>query len=163
MHYRLYQLGDFAQIYAIEDVCFLPPVRFGRGTMRELIESPTSATWIAEEDARIVGFAIVEWTLEPAHAAAYIPTIEVLPEQRRRGVGVELLRRLEASATAAGAGLIWLHVDAENEPAIRLYRAQGYQRQGRHEHYYALSRAAEIYMKQITAATGVGSASGGPA
>ena len=45
---------------------------------------------------------------------------------------------------------IWLHVDAENAPAIRLYQAHGYQKQGREEHYYARHRPAEIYSKPLT-------------
>ena len=149
MHYRLFQPGDFAQLYAIEQVCFQPPLRFGRRYMRQLIESPASATWIAEEEGKMAGFAIVEWTLEPGHEAAYIPTLEVSPDHRRLGIGLELLRRLEQAAIDARAGLIWLHVDAENEPAIRLYRAEGYRLQGRHEHYYARHRAAEVYSKQL--------------
>lgn len=155
MHYRLYRADDFAALYAIEEACFNPPFRFGRVTMRELIESSTSATWIAEDEKGMAGFGIVEWILEPGHASAYIPTIEVSPPHRRRGIGLELLRHLEASASAAGATLIWLHVDAENEPAIQLYRAQGYKQKGRHEHYYAHYRAAEIYMKQLNAPAGL--------
>src|SRR5579863_3756988 len=112
VQFRLYQDGDFARLYAIEEFCFQPPIRFGRGTMRPLVDSSVCATWIAEEDDAILGFAIVEWTREPDLITAYIPTLEVLPDQRRRGIGAELLRRVEASATAAGAGLIWLHVDA---------------------------------------------------
>ena len=149
MHFRLYQPGDFARLYAIEEVCFNPPLRFGRGVMRQLIASPASATWVAEEDGAMFGFAILEWTAEPDNITAYIPTIEVLPVQRRRGVGAELLRRLEDSASNAGAGLIWLHVDPENDAAIRLYSAAGYKRKGRHEHYYERYRAAEVYMKEL--------------
>lgn len=104
----------------------------------------------------MLGFAIVEWTVVAQPVTAYIPTIEVLPEQRGQGVGAELLRRLEGSAMAAGAGLIWLHVDPENDAAIRLYRAAGYERKGRHEHYYERYRAAEVYMKML----GVGEARG---
>ena len=29
--------------------------------MRQLVESADSATWIAEDDGQIAGFAIVEW------------------------------------------------------------------------------------------------------
>jgi ribosomal-protein-alanine N-acetyltransferase len=151
VQFRLYQPADFAQLYAIEEVCFEPPLRFGRRYMHQRIASPNSATWIAEEDGRLAGFAIVEWTLEPDHSAAYIQTLEVSPEHRRRGVGLELLRRLEGSAIEAGATLIWLHVDVENESAIRLYRAEGYQQKGRHENYYARHRPAEIYLKQLVA------------
>ena len=103
----------------------------------------------------MLGFAIVEWTAEPDLITAYIPTIEVLPEHRKRGLGAELLRRLEESAVEAGAGLIWLHVDAENDAAIRLYRAAGYQRSGRQEHYYGRYRAAEVYMKTLDTGDGL--------
>lgn len=149
MQFRLYRDGDFARLYAIEVVCFRPPLRFGRGMMRQLIESPTSATWVAEEDGAMLGFAVVEWTTEETQNTAYIPTLEVLAEHRRRGIAAELLRRLEESAALAGAGLIWLHVDVENEAAIRLYRGAGYEQKGRHEHYYARYRAAEVYMKGL--------------
>jgi ribosomal-protein-alanine N-acetyltransferase len=151
VHFRLYQPSDFAQLYAIEEICFEPPLRFGRRYMRQLIANPNAATWIAEEDDQLAGFAIVEWTLEPEHSAAYIQTLEVSPQHRRRGVGLELLRRLEGSAFEAGARLIWLHVDVENESAIRLYRAEGYEQKGRHENYYARHRPAEIYLKQLVA------------
>ncbi len=149
MQFRIYQDGDFARLYAIEEVCFQPPLRFGRGMMRQLVDSAVSATWIAEEAGAMLGFAIVKWTVEPDQVTAYIPTIEVLPEQQRRGVGRELLRRLEESAVAAGAGLIWLHVDVENNAAIRLYRAAGYRPSGRQEHYYGRHRTAEVYLKEL--------------
>jgi ribosomal-protein-alanine N-acetyltransferase len=149
MQFRLYQDGDFPRLYAIEAVCFRPPLRFGRGMMRQLVDSAATATWIAEQDGAMLGFAIVEWTQEPDLVTAYIPTIEVLPDRRRRRLGTELLLRLEESAVEAGAGLIWLHVDVENDAAIRLYRASGYVKSGRQEHYYGRYRAAEVYVKEL--------------
>jgi ribosomal protein S18 acetylase RimI-like enzyme len=147
--YRLYIPGDFPALYAIEEVCFQPPYRFGRRYMRQLVESADGATWIAEEDGRLAGFAIVEWTRQPGGTVAYIQTIEVAPERRGRGVGGQLLRRMEDSAREAGAQAIWLHVDAENAGAIRLYRTHGYLCEGREEHYYARGRAALIYAKPL--------------
>src|SRR5690348_2854435 len=114
MHYRLYQSGDFPQLYAIEEVCFQPPLRFDRRYMRELVESAASATWIAEDGEMMTGFAIVEWSGETAERIAYIQALEVAPQNRRGGIGEELLTRLEQSAVGAGALGIWLHVDAEN-------------------------------------------------
>jgi ribosomal-protein-alanine N-acetyltransferase len=61
---------------------------------------------------------------------------------------------LEGSTRGAGAEAIWLHVDASNEAAIRLYESAGYRRQGREEDYYAPGRAALIYKKEFV--TGVG-------
>jgi [ribosomal protein S18]-alanine N-acetyltransferase len=150
MHYRLYIPTDFPQLYAIEELCFQPPLRFPRAYMRRVIENPDSATWIAEESDQMAGFAIVEWAGAPGDSYAYIQTLEVSPEHRRRRIARELLTRLESSAQIAGALSIWLHVDAENAPAIRLYRAHGYEKQGRQEHYYARHRAAEIYSKPLS-------------
>jgi ribosomal-protein-alanine N-acetyltransferase len=117
--------------------------------MQQIVGSRDSTTWIAEEDGVMAGFAVVGCSEEADGIIAYIQTIEVTPAFRRRGIGAELLRRSGDSARAAGAVLIWLHVDAENDAAIRLYHAQGYLRQGRKEHYYARGQAAEIYVKAL--------------
>ncbi len=149
MFFRLYKSGDFAQLYAIEELCFQPPYRFSSTYLQQLVQSEASATWIAEPGGVIAGFAVVEWVLGPGAAEAYIQTIEVAPDYRSQGIGNELLHRLEDSAQAAGGHSIWLHVDAENEPAIKLYEAHGYRHEGREEHYYARSRAALIYRKPL--------------
>ena len=149
MHYRLYTPSDFPHLYAIEERCFEPPLRFPRAYMRRVVGNPDSATWIAEEAGEMCGFANVEWAGPAADRYAYIQTLEVLGEKRRRGIARELLQRMEGSAAQAGAIAIWLHVDQENAGAIRLYRAQGYELTGREEHYYARQRAAEIYAKSL--------------
>ena len=95
MLYRFYSAEDFAQLYAIEEACFQPPFRFGRGYMRQLVNRSNAVTWIAEEDGRMAGFAIVEWMRERGGLTAYIQTLEVAPEFRGRGIGGELLRRME--------------------------------------------------------------------
>jgi len=150
MRYRLYQSADFAALYAVEELCFAPPYRFSRAYMRRLVRSANCSTWIAEEGGELIGFAIVEWGQGAEENSAYIQTIEVTPSQRGLGIGGELLRRVEDSAVAAGAGAIWLHVDAENSAAIRLYESRGYVRQRREEHYYARYRAAFVYGKSLT-------------
>ena len=149
MLYRPYKPEDFAALYAIEERCFQPPLSFSRRTMRQLVNSTHAATWIAEEDGRMAGFAIVQWAEEAGHIIAYIQTIEVAPEQIRHGIGGELLRRIEGSVRLAGAQAIWLHVDAANAGAIRLYEANGYRSEGRVENYYARDRAALIYAKPL--------------
>lgn len=149
MQYRLYTAADFPFLYAVEELCFAPPFRFSRSYMRQLIESPGSATWIAEENAELIGFSIVEWSVGQSEPSAYIQTIEVHPAFRGRGIGAELLVRAEDSARAAGARSIDLHVDTENVAAIHLYESRGYARQCREEHYYARQRAAFVYAKPL--------------
>jgi ribosomal-protein-alanine N-acetyltransferase len=147
--YRRYTPKDFDQLYALEEACYQPPLRFGRGYMHQLVSSSDSATWVAEEDGRMAGFGLVEWAEETEGVIAYIQTLEVAPDKRGQGVGGELLRLIEGSARAAGAQLIWLHVDAENASAIRLYEAHGYLCEGEKANYYARSRDALIYAKKL--------------
>ena len=149
VRFRLYQPEDFMQLYEIEKACFQPLFRFGRLYMRQLIDSSSSATWIATEDGVMAGFAIVEWSADAEGISAYIQTIEVAPASRRRGIGSGLLRQVEISAQQAGCNAIRLHVDEHNEGAAYLYRTEGYKKEGRHEDYYARHRAADIYCKTL--------------
>ena len=147
MLYRLYTPEDFESLYSLEELCFAPPDRFGRRYMRQLVERRNTNTWIAEDGRQMAGFAIVEWAERRNGVSAYIETIEVAPDNRGRGVGRELLGRIEGSARAAGACQIWLHVEAANTAAIRLYEARGYLCEGRQENFYPLGRSALIYRK----------------
>ncbi|MGA3343571.1 MAG: N-acetyltransferase [Terracidiphilus sp.] len=149
MNYRPYTAEDFDKLYALEEVCFQPPFRFSRRTMRALVQRPHAATWIAEEGGQMAGFAIVEWTERRGESTAYIQTVEIAPEARRRGVGRELMGRIEESMRSSGADSIWLHVEAENADAIRLYESQGYDCQGRQERFYPLGQPALIYVKRL--------------
>jgi ribosomal protein S18 acetylase RimI-like enzyme len=149
--YRLYKPEDFVALYALEEVCFLPPFRFGRAYMRSAVGRKSAATWIAEdEDGAMVGFAIVHWENRRGGVRAYLETLEVRPDLRGKGAGGELLRQCEESAREAGAEVMDLHVDAENGAAIRLYRAHGFELIGRVEGYYPEGRAAEVYAKRLT-------------
>jgi ribosomal-protein-alanine N-acetyltransferase len=149
VQYRHYRPSDFAQFYAIEEICFQPPVRFSRRYLRQIMESTNSTTWVAEQDGSVAGFSVADFTTEFDRTFAYIQTIEVAPAHRNQGIGTELLRRIEESARSAGATVIWLHVDAANEAAIHLYQAHGYRHQGRQEHYYDRDRAADVYVKPL--------------
>jgi ribosomal-protein-alanine N-acetyltransferase len=152
--YRPYVDGDFDALYAIEELCFNLPERFGRRYMRQLVNATHAATWIAEEENQMAGFAIVEWSPDPGGRDAYLQTIEVDPAHRAHGIARELLSRAERSAKSAGATAIWLHVDEKNQAAIRLYQAGGFLCQGREEGYYGRGRAALIYAKPLAQITG---------
>lgn len=151
MNYRLYTPADFDALYAIEEACFKPPFRFPRSYMRQLVSDPETATWVAEQQSSMAGFAIVEWGEGKQGPVAYIQTLEVLPSHRGQGIGSELLRRMESSARAAGAQSIWLQVDAENASAIRLYSSHGFILKGREENYYPQGRAALILGRNFNA------------
>jgi ribosomal-protein-alanine N-acetyltransferase len=151
VQYRPYKPEDFEALYALEEVCFQQPFQFGRAYMRSLLRRNDAATWIAEDEHGIMaGFAIVHWGNRRGGVKAYLETLEVSPEIRGKGIGGGLLRLCEESARTAGAKEVWLHVDAENDAAMGLYRKHGFERQGRVERYYPEGRAAEVYAKKLT-------------
>jgi ribosomal protein S18 acetylase RimI-like enzyme len=146
---RCFEPADFAQLYAIEEECCLPQLRFSREYMRLLTERANTATWIAEDQGRMAGFAIVGWRRGRREIQAYIETIEVAEAMRGMGFGGQLLQWMETSARQAGAKLIWLHVVESNTGAIRIYEAHGFQKQGREENFYPDGSAALIYAKTL--------------
>jgi ribosomal-protein-alanine N-acetyltransferase len=149
VRYRPYTAADFVALYAIEELCFQPPIRFSRRFLRRLADSSYTTTWIAEEDGQVAGFSISDCSRIHGGVMAYIETVEVLPAMQGRGIGSELLRRIEHSARQCGANAIWLHVDSQNSGAVRLYESQGYACEGRKDNYYAHGRDALIYRKAI--------------
>lgn len=149
MLFRRYSADDFPALYAIEERCFEPRFRFGRGYMEHLVKNPEAVTWIAEEDGVMAGFAIVAWGRSVRADGGYLQTIEVLPQFRTRGIAQKLMGLAEISAWTARAGSMSLHVDAENDAAIALYEKLGYRRRGRKENYYARGRAALLYTKSL--------------
>ena len=149
VNYRPYNPTDFPALYAIEEACFAAPVRFERAYLRRLVRRANGVTWIAEDDSQMTGFATAGWSRQRGELIAYIETIEVLPAFRGRGAGAALLGHIEDSARAAGANLLWLHVDAENAAAIRLYEVHGYLHAGREEGYYPDGHPALVYFKRL--------------
>ena len=149
MHYRLYKPGDFEALYALEEVCFHPPFRFGRRYLQRLVSAANATTWIAEDFEKMAGFAIAEWKPSLGLICGYIQTIEVAPEFRAQGVGRALLEQIEESAREAGASMLWLHVDKTNDAAIALYESQGFLPVGEEANYYAPGRGALLYRKAL--------------
>ncbi|WP_330295308.1 GNAT family N-acetyltransferase [Streptomyces sp. NBC_00503] len=68
-----------------------------------------SLSWIAaRREGRLVGYVNVAWD---GGVHAFVLDTTVHPDERRRGLGVRLVRA--AAEAARGAGAQWLHVDHE--------------------------------------------------
>jgi len=95
-------------------------------------DSPPEAHLVAELDGRMAGYIRVKpaTTLrENAHVLGIVG-LAVAPGDRRRGVASALLDAAEQHARARGARKLSLRVLGTNEPAMRLYERQGFQREG---------------------------------
>ena len=61
----------------------------------------------------------------------------VVPSGRRRGAGRALVERSIERVAAMGGARMSLKVAEDNDPALRLYRTQGFVEVGRHHDYYS--------------------------
>ena len=146
---RLFEAPDLRALYAIEEACFEPSVRFSRSLMRSLADDPNCRTWLGIVDNIRVGFAIVGLSGDDDPTSAYIWTIEVLPAFRRIGVARQLLQSAESSATEAGSSAITLHVSERNPDAVALYEAAGYTLFGTEPEFYGGGENAFRYRKLL--------------
>lgn len=82
---------------------------------------------------------------------AEILTIAVLPRLRGRGFAGRLLADHVKDLMRAGVGPLFLEVEAENEPALKLYRRHGFAVIGRRKGYYktATGTADAVMMRKL--------------
>jgi ribosomal-protein-alanine N-acetyltransferase len=99
-----------------------------------LIAGPTAIGSAALDPAsnKMRGFALSRLAADEAE----ILTIAVDPAWRKYGVGRDLLRAHLGSVTLAGAKKIFLEVDANNAPALALYRRFQFVKVGERAGYY---------------------------
>ena len=85
------------------------------------------------EAEQLAACAVVSLVLDEAS----LLTIACAPPWQGRGLAGELLRYSLSRARAAGAGLCFLEVRADNEQAIAVYRHIGFTLSGERKAYYA--------------------------
>ncbi|GGI78664.1 ribosomal-protein-alanine acetyltransferase [Saccharopolyspora subtropica] len=101
----------------------------------------------AYEGEQLIGYAGLAVAGRPPHAEAEVHTIGVDPAHQGRGVGKALLRALLARADEVRA-TTFLEVRTDNEAAIALYRAHGFEIVGLRRRYYQPSGADAHTMRR---------------
>jgi ribosomal-protein-alanine N-acetyltransferase len=87
---------------------------------------------LAEREDVLLGFLVAqhigsEWELE---------NIVVSPAERRKGIGVRLMRALMDAAGQSASQSVFLEVRGSNQPARRFYETTGFQQAGVRKNYY---------------------------
>ncbi|MGB8768345.1 MAG: ribosomal protein S18-alanine N-acetyltransferase [Candidatus Korobacteraceae bacterium] len=97
-------------------------------------EAPPRIALVATEadTGSVISFVIArcatgEWEIE---------NVVVAPEQRKRGIGIKIIRELVLRAKHAGATSVLLEVRESNLAARRLYEKVGFSYQGQRSGYY---------------------------
>jgi len=116
--------GSLDALLAIDRAAFDSFWRFDRHGLTEAIHAAgkTSILVIRDGEGDPVGYAVVGL----GHAIAYLQRVAVHPRWQGHGMGRSLVRAAARRARARGARAVLLNTQFDNEPAITLYRAEGY-------------------------------------
>jgi RimJ/RimL family protein N-acetyltransferase len=107
-----------------------------RRYLRAVRRHADAAVLVALDADRIIGRLSIARDPHPASAHVADLGLMVAASYRRRGVGRALLDAAVAWARRAAVSKVELHVFPWNEPAIQLYEAYGFEREGlRRGHY----------------------------
>jgi ribosomal-protein-alanine N-acetyltransferase len=147
---REYRSGDWEAMYALDLICFEPPFRFSRRTMRGFAEAPNATALLVEDQGKLVAFCVTH----VEQGVGYVVTLDVVPEWRRKGLAARLMAESEARARSAGTASMALHVFTDNSSAVRFYEALAYEQIGLAEDFYGRGLDAFVYVKKLTESDG---------
>ncbi|MGF1632749.1 MAG: GNAT family N-acetyltransferase [Phycisphaerae bacterium] len=137
---RAAQLADLPAALALEDSCF-DAHRLGKRQLRYLQKSRSATFVVAEKDGAIVGDGIaLTRKTKQGKVTGRLYTLSVNASARGQGVGRLLTERLLAELETAGAGRVFLEVEAGNAAAIGLYEKLGFRGIGKLPGYYGPGR-----------------------
>jgi ribosomal-protein-alanine N-acetyltransferase len=167
---RDYQPADFRELWRIDQECFAPGIAYSqrelawymglRGAFTIVAEtSEAGSEKSGEEKRRIAGFVVAQ---KQVHAVGHIVTIDVLPEDRRGGVGSLLMEEAEARLRNLGCNSIYLETAVDNAAALRFYKRQGYSVLKTIPRYYLDSIDALVMGKPLAPAKQSGRPAGRP-
>ncbi|MDR2492395.1 MAG: tRNA (adenosine(37)-N6)-threonylcarbamoyltransferase complex transferase subunit TsaD [Coriobacteriales bacterium] len=136
--YRPMGAADLDAVAALESNLFASASstageRWTRAMFAGELDHVNRSWWVAWEGNELAGFAggLV------ADGAMQVLDVAVAPEQRRRGVARNLIRRLAYDAEMLGAVELSLEARASNEAALALYYSLGFEDKGLRRGYYA--------------------------
>lgn len=121
-------LPGFARL---EQACFAEP--WSEQMLAESLDSGFYVFTSVKEDGELAGYACGLIAGDQGEIAR----ICVLPEFRRRGIGLRLMEELKLAFRAAGCGSMFLEVRASNVPARAMYEKFGFLETGYRKNYYA--------------------------
>jgi GNAT superfamily N-acetyltransferase len=89
---------------------------------------PLARAWLALEDGRAVGYAVLARGFAADHGGpiAVLDDLYVTPAARGRAVGAMLAKRVEHEARDMGLTALLVLTDPANGPAMRFYGARGF-------------------------------------
>jgi len=144
---REYRPGDFETLWKIDQVCFARGISYTRRELAFYIARKIGFTLVAERGEQIVGFVVVE---HDSQGQGHIITIDILPEERRSGLGSRLMAVAEERLRSLGCSVVMLETAVDNAAAIAFYKRHGYSVIHTIPRYYLNSLDALVLSKDLT-------------
>ncbi len=135
-------VADVGAMALAERRCFSDP--WSAEALAALFEQDTLVALIGERDGVLTGYLLARAILDEAE----VLNIAVLPEERRRGLGAELLDGAIAILEGRAIGLIFLEVRESNQVAQTLYLSRGFRVVGLRAHYYERPREHALILQR---------------
>ncbi len=146
---RDYEPRDFERLFEIDRAAFAADLAYSRAELRFYLRGSRCSALVAEEAGAIVGFAIGC----PERAGfGHLVTLDVPPEQQRRGIGSLLLGAVEARLAGRGSRAFVLETVADEDGAREFYEKHGYSVVRRVAAYYNGRRDAWMMVKRTAEA-----------
>lgn len=132
--YRPLTRGDGAEIFALDQRCFPEGIAYSAEEIAAYLRMPGFHQG-CECSGRLI--AVLLSAMAKSKTRGHIITVDVAPEARRQGIGLELMRNAEAYYRACGAGGMRLEAAVNNAGALAFYAHLGYRITGLLPGYYA--------------------------
>jgi ribosomal-protein-alanine N-acetyltransferase len=100
---------------------------------------------VAILDSQLVGYASFRYVGKQGD----VNTVAVASDQQGKGIGSALMDWLESQAVLRNVREIFLEVRSDNEAAIKMYAARGYERIDIRRNYYGNTIDANIMRKRV--------------
>ena len=121
---------DFAQVLAIEEMCFEFP--WTSEEFLQCLQQPNCLGMVAEHEARVVGFVVYE---TPKNRLL-ITNIAVEPEFQRHGIARQMIQKLVSKMIYQQRHKVAIAIRETNLPALLCFRALGFKAATVLKNYY---------------------------
>jgi ribosomal protein S18 acetylase RimI-like enzyme len=142
----------FGHLYPPEDLAAFLAETHTPAAWLSLLRDPALRTWVAEVDARLVGYALAGPSKLPhpevTANAGELMRLYVANSQQGRGLGRRLLDESLAWLETSGRDALWIGVYSENHRAIAIYQSRGFERAGEYEFPVGKTRDREFILRR---------------
>lgn len=139
---RTMRPADLPDVLNIERRSFSIP--WQEATFRGLLRRHSASLFVAEDEGRLVGYAVLWFRADEAE----LGDLAVHPEARRHGLGRWILDGALREARLRGATHVFLEVREGNADARRMYEKAGFETVGVRPSYYTEPVEDAILMRR---------------